>query len=313
MSSSPTPTYLGLDVSKHTLEIFGLRRGSPSLPNTPAGHRRLINRLNNLPGPFQVILEPTGGYERAVVAALHQATIPLSVINPRQARDFARAQGLLAKTDRLDARVLAQFGAAIRPAPNPPPSPSVEALVALVRRRDQLEQACRREANRLEHAVHPSVQASHRQLITQLQREIARLEAAIDQLVDHDDDLRGKVGRLEEVKGVGRRTAIGLLAELPELGTVNRKQIAALAGLAPINRDSGTLRGHRFIGGGRPAVRRRLYMAALVASRHNEPLRRFYARLLHAGKAKKCALTAVMRKLLITLNAILKTPLQTLS
>jgi len=310
--SSPNPIavcYIGLDLAKDSFELHGLPRGSNSLPNTPAGHRKLINRLRNLPGRFHLILEPTGGYERALVAALHQADIALSVVNPKRVRDFARARGLLAKTDRLDARVLAEFGEVMRPAPTAPPEPSTEALSALVRRREQLEQQLQREQCRLEHSHQRAVSASLRRSIAQLKKEIARLEKAIEELLEGDDDLHGRVQQLETVKGVGRRTATRLLAELPELGSASRRQIAALAGLAPINQDSGTYRGRRFIRGGRPAVRRCLYMAALVASRHNPPLRSFYKRLQQAGKPKKCALIAVMRKLLITLNAILKTPM----
>lgn len=308
MSTPSTITYVGLDIAKGSIELHGLPRGSAQLPNTPAGHRRLINRLCNLPGPFHCILEPTGGYERALVAALHQAGLSLTLVNPRQVRDFARAQGIRAKTDRLDARLLAQFGQTLAPPPTEPPAAELEALQALVRRRDQLEQELRREQCRLEHSAQPQVQASLRRSIRALATETQRLEAAIKEHLDDNDELGGKARRLQAVKGVGARTAVGLLAEMPELGKANRKEIAALAGLAPIPRDSGTFRGRRFIGGGRPLARRRLYMAALVASRHHESLRGFYQRLLRAGKAKKTALVAVMRKLLILLNALLKEP-----
>lgn len=306
--SEPTTHYLGLDVSKAKIDTFCqvLKHGNVS--NDPSGHRRLIKALSKLSGPVHAIIEPTGGYEKRLAAALREAGIAVSLVNPRQARDFARAQGKLAKTDRIDARVLADFGAAMRPEPTPPPTAQMEELAALVRRREQLGEMLIAEQNRQEHTDDKVVAKLIKQHVAMLKGQIESVDAAIERLVDSDDDLGGKVRRLQEVKGVGRLSAVKVLAELPELGTLNQKQTAAIAGLAPINHDSGTLRGKRFTGGGRPALRKALYMPALVAARHNQTLRALYLRLIEKGKPKKVALTAVMRKLIIMLNAIIKNP-----
>lgn len=309
-TNTQQPTYLGADVAKAKIDTYHpvLKHGQTK--NDKSGYRRLLKQLQRVlkQGPVHVILEPTGGYERRLADALREAGIPVSVVNPRQVRDFARAKGRLAKTDRIDAQILAEFGQAMQPEPTPPPTPQEDALAALVRRREQLVQMQLAEQNRLEKAIQKDVRKSHQSLIRQCEREIAHIDKEIDKLLKDDDDLGGKVARLEEVKGVGRLTAIKLLAEMPELGKLNRRQVAAIAGLAPYNRDSGQSRGQRFIGGGRPAVRKALYMAALVASQYNETLRAFYLRLVEAGKPKKKALVAVMRKLIIILNNTLKNP-----
>lgn len=301
-------TYIGLDVSKAKIDTFSevLKHGKVS--NDPSGFRRLVKSLSKFKSSAHAIVEPTGGYERRLVAALREADIPVSLVNPRQARDFARAQGRLAKTDRLDAKVLADFGTAMRPEPTPPTPPNLEELAALVRRREQLGGMLQTEKNRLEHATDKFVMKSHRRFIKELEKQIETIDQAIDELIESDNDLGGKTRRLQEVKGVGKLTAVKLLAEMPELGTLNRKEAGAIAGLAPINRDSGTFRGKRFIGGGRPAVRKALYMAALVASRYNETMKSFYNRLIEQGKPKKVAITAVMRKLIVLLNAAIKNP-----
>lgn len=311
--SEPTTHYIGLDVSKAKIDTFCqvLKHGSVS--NDPSGHRRLIKALGKLPGPAHAIIEPTGGYEKRLAAALREAGVAVSLVNPRQARDFARAQGRLAKTDRIDARVLCDFGAAMRPEPTPTPTPQMEELAALVRRREQLGEMLTAEQNRLEQADDRAVRQSHQGMIAMLQKQIAGIDQAIEALVDRDDDLGGKVRRLQQVKGVGQLTAVKVLAELPELGTLNQKQAAAIAGLAPINRDSGTFRGKRFTGGGRPALRKALYMPALVAARYNNKMRAIYQRLIDNGKPKKVALTAVMRKLIIMLNALIKDPNYTIA
>lgn len=309
MSEPEEPiTYVGLDVSKAKIDTFSEVYKHGSVSNDPSGHRRLIKSLAKVEGPVQAIVEPTGVYHRRLVEALRAAGIAVSVVNARQVRDFARAQGKLAKTDRLDSRVLADYGAALHPKETPPPDPKLEELAALVRRREQLGQMLTAEQNRLEQAQDHAVQKSHQSMIAMLEDQQQAIEAAIDELVEHDEDIGGKVQRLSQVKGVGKLTAVKLLAEMPELGTLNRREAAAIAGLAPINRDSGKMRGKRFTGGGRPAARKALYMAALVASRYNQTLRDFYQRLIAKGKPKKVALTAIMRKLITILNATIKYP-----
>lgn len=282
-----TKSYVGIDVSKSKIDTFNdvLKHGHFS--NTQTGFRSLIKQMRGLPGQVHAIIEPTGGYERQIVRALRQAEITVSIINPKQIRDFARAQGRIAKTDRIDARVLRDYGKALNPDPSQPVSSQMDALSDLVRRREQLLELLQSEENRIEHAANPAVRKSLHRSVKELQKQIKFIEQQIDKLLEDNDDLKKKVSRLEEIKGVGHLTAIKLLAEMPELGSLNQKQSAAMAGLAPYNRDSGKVRGKRFIGGGRPAVRRALYMAALVASRYHPRLSLFYQRLIAAGKQKK--------------------------
>jgi transposase len=307
--SSPL-VYVGMDVAKATLDLYALG-ASPAqrqhLPNDVKGHRALLRWLQRL-GPVQVICEASGGYERPAVVALQQAAIAVSVVNPRRVRDFARAQGRLAKTDQLDAQVLAQFGQQLQPAITPAPSAAQRQLVELVSRRQQVQQLRTAERNRLEHTTHPAVRRQLQRHLLGLDRQMQQLQTWIAELVAAEPSLAHKVARLCEVMGVGQITAVVLLATMPELGMLNRRQAAALAGVAPFNRDSGPRRGHRLIGGGRPVARRALYMAALVAAYSNPRFKQFYQRLLAAGKAPKVALVAVMRKLIILLNHLLKIP-----
>jgi transposase len=273
-------------------------------PCTPRKGCKLLSRVEALQ-PTLVLLEASGGLEIPLVAALANAHLPVVVVNPRQVRDFARATGKLAKTDSLDAQVLAHFAEAVRPDPRPLPDVEAKALAALLARRHQLVAMLVAEKNRLGKAL-PSVRSRIQTHITWLERE----------LEDTDDDLQTmlrqsplwceKENLLRSVPGVGPQLALSLLAYLPELGTLDRKRIAALVGVAPFNRDSGPFRGRRKVWGGRVRVRTALYMATLVASRHNPVIQAFYQRLLAAGKPKKVALTACMRKLLTILNAILK-------
>jgi transposase len=232
----------------------------------------------------------------------------VSVVNPRQARDFARAQGRLAKTDRLDARVLAEFGQRLQPAATPALSVAQRQLAELVARRQQVQQLRIAEHNRLEHTTHPAVRRQVQRHLRGLERQLEQLDTWITELVQAEPVLAHKVARLCEVVGVGRITAVVVLATMPELGALNRGQAAALVGVAPFNRDSGPRRGHRLIGGGRSVARRALYMAALVAAFSNPRFQMFYQRLIAAGKAPKVALVAVMRKLIILLNQLLKNP-----
>jgi transposase len=304
----PSLVYVGMDVAKLTLDLH-----VPSLPqsrqfpNSPRGHRALVRWLQAL-GSVQVIAEATGGYERAVVAALHAANVVVSVVNARQVRDFARATGRLAKTDRLDAAVLAAYGAAIRPRGTAARSAAQNQLAELVTRRQQVLALRVAEHNRLEHLTHSEARRQIQRHLIQLDRHLQQLAAWIAELVQAEPALAQKVARLCSVVGVGRLTAVVLLALMPELGTLNRRQAAALAGVAPFNRDSGPQRGRRQIGGGRPAARKALYMSALVAAFRHPQLQPFYQRLVAKGKAPKVALVAVMRKLIIRLNRLLQEP-----
>jgi len=307
--SSPL-VYVGMDIAKATLDLYaplGPRPQSRQFTNNSVGHRALVRWLQKL-GSVHIVCEATGGYERAVVTALQQATIAVSVVNPRRARDFARAQGRLAKTDRLDAQVLAEFGQRLQPAATPVPSAAQRQLAELVSRRQQLQQLRVAENNRLEHTTHPAVRRQLQRHLVGLDRQLDQLDAWISALVAAEPWLAHKVARLCTVVGVGQITAVVLLATMPELGTLNRRQAAALAGVAPFNRDSGPRRGHRLIGGGRAVARRALYMAALVGAFANPRFQVFYQRLIAAGKAPKVALVAVMRKLIILLNQLLKNP-----
>lgn len=303
-----TPSvYLGADVSKSTIDLGCPHFTVPaSIPNTPAGFKVLLKILARSPSPVHVVCEATGPYHKAFVAALHQAHVVVSVVNPRLPRDFARSRGQLAKTDKIDARLLADYGRTMRPAPTPQPDARMTLLDDLVTRRAQLVEDRAREKNRLQQTACGEARASLQLHLRHLGAQIEKLLARIAEVVESTPALRAKVARLVEVQGVGTLTASALLAALPELGTLSKNEVTALAGLAPFNRDSGAFRGTRSIRGGRSEVRRTLYMAAFCASRRNPILQAVYQRLRAAGKAHKVALTAVMRKLLIHLNSLLK-------
>jgi transposase len=297
---------VGVDVAKADLAVATSTQNVRYL-NTPQGHRQLIAWLRSL-GTVRVVLEATGGYERPLVEALHAAAITVCVVNPRQVRDFARAQGRLAKTDKIDARVLVAYAAALRPRPTVALTPQQKRLTELVRTRSQLIASRGIAQNQLEHLVDPLARRCLRDMIRAFDTRIARLEKAIADLIAHDPRLAAKVQKLVQVQGVGSTTAALLLAEMPELGTLSKTEVAALAGLAPRNCDSGQFRGQRHIGGGRHAVRTGLWMSTLVATQHNPILKALYQRLRGKGKPAKVALTACARKLIIYLNALLKTP-----
>lgn len=301
---SQVPVHAGVDVSKDTLDASAPLR-KRSFANSVQGHRALVAALLRL-GPVHVVCEATGGYERALVDALHQAGVPVSVINPRQVRDFARSQGRLAKTDRIDAQVLADYGQAIQPKPTPPCSAEQRQLEQWITRRRQLVDMLQMERCRLEQTSDAALRRAIRSVVRTIEVQIRRVEQQLHKLLEATPAWARAVKHLCAVKGVGLITALSLLAALPEIGQLNRRQAAALAGLAPFNRDSGKARGRRMIGGGRPDVRQAIYMAALVASATNPTFKAFYQRLRSAGKPGKVALTAVMRKLLIHLNCIMK-------
>lgn len=299
-----TTIYAGLDIAKLNLQLH-LAGRFYDLPNTAAGHRRLLKLLAKVPG-VHVICEATGGYERDLVQALHQAALPVSVLNPARVRYFARAQGQRAKTDPIDAALLSAYGQALQPKPTPARSKGEQHLTELVRRRGQLLEmlvAQRQQAQRL---TLPALRRQAQSLVRRLEKDLEQIQTQLEHLHTQERLLAQRVQQLQAIEGVGTLTACAVLAELPELGTLNRGQVAALAGLAPHPRESGQWQGRRSIGGGRPALRRALYMAALVASRFNPHLKEFYQRLRAAAKPAKVALTAVMRKLIVWMNHTLK-------
>ncbi len=296
--------FVGIDVSKAQVDVAVRPTGKRwVLPYDEAGIEGLIPQIVDL-GPALVLLEATGGLELPLVVALAAATLPVVVVNPRQVRDFARATGTLAKTDALDAGVLAHFADAVRPDVRPLKDAETQVLNSLTARRRQVMTMLVSEQNRLgtaSGAVSPRIEAH----IAWLEQELSDLDQGLPQTLRRSPVWREKDDLLRTVPGVGPQLSLTLLAHLPELGTLNRRQIAALVGVAPYNRDSGALRGKRAVWGGRSRVRAVLYMGALVASRHNPAIRDFYQRLLAAGKPNKVALVASMRKLLVMLNAML--------
>jgi transposase len=297
--------FVGVDVAKKTLDVVLRPTGeSWSVANDEAGVTALVARLRPL-APTLVVCEATGGFERAAIAALAAAGLPVVVANPRQVRDFARATGQLAKTDVLDAGILALFAERVRPTPRPLPGAAAQLLDAVLTRRRQLIEMLTAEKNRLGFApkpLHRGIQAH----IRWLERQLDDVTKELAGLIEASPVWRAKDDLLQSVPGVGPIVSYTLLGELPELGTLSHKQIAALAGVAPLARDSGTLRGKRMIWGGRASVRTALFMAALCGRRWNPALKVFYERLIAAGKPKKVALIACARKLLTILNAMVR-------
>lgn len=308
-NSTPTPVTVGIDVSKNTIDVaLGVDLPMLNLSNDPDGFDALLAQL----AAHQValaVMEATGGLESGVACALQAAGYAVAVINPRQARDFARAMGKLAKTDRIDARILAQLGEVLQRHPDrdkfvkPLLTDAQLRLGAMVTRRRQLITMLGAERNRLAQS-HPSAKKSLNTIIKALTKELARIDDAMAEYIQ--SKFADLSDLLNSAKGVGKTTSSTLIAEVPELGKLSRREVSALVGVAPINRDSGLMRGRRTIFGGRRSVRHVLYMAALVASRHNPTIKLFYDHLVAAGKPKKVALVACMRKLLTILNAMVK-------
>ena len=300
------PTYVGIDVAKDRVDIFIRPTGdSWSMYYGEAEVDELVVKLQTIE-PAVAIVEATGGLELPLVAALAAGSLPVAVVNPRQVRDFAKSTGQLAKTDRLDARILAHFGEAVRPTVRPLRDAESQVLSATLSRRRQIVEMLTAEKNRLGRAI-PEVRNRIQAHITWLKEELKDLDAELRRAVQSSPVWREKDELLRSVPGVGQQVSITLLADLPELGTLGRKQITALVGVAPFSRDSGPHRGKRSVWGGRARVRGALHMGALVAARWNPVIRGFYHRLLAAGKPKKLALTACMRKLLTVLNSMAKT------
>lgn len=297
---------VGIDVAKHRLDVHVRPQGEAFLVAADeAGVTALVERLQAL-GPTLVVLEATGGYEVPVAAALGSAGLPVAVVNPRQVRDYARATGQLAKTDALDARIIAQFGEAVQPAVRPLPDEQARALGELVARRRQLVEMLAAESNRHRQVRERRVRERIAAHLEWLRRALKEIEHDLQDTIRTTPLWRERENLLTSVPGVGDVTAHTLIAELPELGQLDRRQIAALVGVAPLNRDSGTFRGRRMIGGGRASVRCVLYMAAVSALRCNPVIAALYQRLVAAGRPGKVALVAAMRKLLVILNAIVR-------
>lgn len=298
--------YVGIDVSKDRLDVHIWPTGEIwTVGRDAEGLNELVERLSAV-APVCIGLEATGGYETVVAAALGAASLPVAVINPAQIRHFAKALGKRAKTDPIDAAVIARFVEATRPAPRPLADADTAMLADLVARRRQIIAMMVAERQRLRRAAIKPLKKSIERLLAALQKELSDLEGTIDQAVRTSPLWRAQEELLTSIPGIGPTTARTLLAQLPELGQLGRRQISALAGVAPWTRQSGQWRGKAMIGGGRPAVRSALFMAALVASRHNQVLKEIYARLTAAGKPKKVALIAVARRLLTFANAILR-------
>jgi transposase len=298
--------YVGIDVAKASIDMAvhqSKQRGS--FTNDDDGISQAVSSIQEL-APVLIVLEATGGIELPLTAALAAAGLPVAVVNPRQIRDFAKATGKLAKTDAIDAQVIAHFAAAIKCTPRPLPDAQAQEFSALLTRRRQVVEMITAESNRLRSTYSKVVREFIKDHIAGLEQELAKLDNNLRNSVRGSAVWREKDDLLQSVPGVGPVLSATLLADLPELGTLGRKQIAALVGVAPLNRDSGTLRGKRTVWGGRAKVRATLYMATLAATRHNAVIRAFYQRLCAVGKEKKLALTACMHKLLTILNAILK-------
>lgn len=296
---------VGIDVSKQWLDVYLDPSGEKlRVKNDPAGHGELVRRLKGEPVKA-VVLEATGGFEMAPASVLGSQGIPVTIINARQVRDFAKATGRLAKTDTIDAEILAKFGEAVKPEIRPLKEEAIRELESLVDRRRQIIEMITAENNRLLHAT-KAVMGDIEEHITWLKKRLKDIEKDLGEKVKASPMWREKENLLRSFPGIGPATAMAIIAELPELGTLSRQKIAALVGVAPINRDSGKLRGKRAIWGGRRQLRTTLYMAALVAARFNPVIRAFYQRLRAAGKSAKVALTACIRKLLTILNAMLR-------
>jgi len=305
MQPQHTTVYAGIDVAKTTLQL-DLQGHQAEFTNAPGGLAQLCTRLQSVPH-VHVVCEATGGYEGDLVQALHAAKIPVSVTNPAQVRAAARAKGQRAKTDRIDAALLSDYGRRYQPAATQANSPSQQRLIALTQWLNQLVRGQALAKTQAEHHQDPFVRRQHSKLMAHLKTQIKAVEIQIHALLKQDAELQQRVDCLDKIEGVGVRTAWIVLAHMPELGRLNRHEVAALAGLAPWSRDSGTMKGMRCIGGGRPEVRVALYMASLSTVRCNPVLRSVYQHLRTKQKPPKVALTAVMRRLLIYMNLQVKT------
>jgi transposase len=302
---NPQPYHLvAIDIAKETLEVLSADGSRDELPNDSAGLRRLLKPLKLLPNVL-VVCEATGGYERPLLAALHQAKIAVAMLNPQRLRAFALSEGIKAKTDSIDARMILRFAQQKQLTPTPPPDPCTQELTAWLDRRSHLSEQQAREKNRLQNSP-KSIHRSIRRMIGIIEKEVAAIDAQIQKLIAAEPDLEAKARTLQSVKGVGKVTTWSLLAYMSEMSYLNRNQLVALAGIAPYNRDSGKSSSKRSIFAGRAKVRRCLYMAAQTAAMHNPVIKPYVQGLIARGKPYKCAIVAAMRKLLIHLQSLLK-------
>jgi transposase len=305
MSTNIDTVCVGVDIAKDSFQV-NKQHQTCLLSNNSRGHQKLIQQLRGLGKPVLVICEATGGYEQGLVSALHEAAIPVAVVEPARVRHFARACNLRSKSDRIDAELLAEFGRQTKPHPQAPPDKNTLALRELGRHRLQLKEMLQTALQQSRQLTLPVMRRDQALLVRRLRGHVRKVEKQMEELVREDKRIAQKAQALQQVVGVGPTTAMSLLAEMPELGNLNRGQAAALAGVAPYVRQSGQWNGKRYIGGGRPLARKALYMAALVASRHHSSLKLFYQRLIQRQKPAKVVLVALMRKLIILLNAHLK-------
>lgn len=306
MNHLDSSLYIGIDVSKRLLHVASSDSSRVIVhDNEPSGIRKLIDFLRSIQTAL-VCLEATGGYERLLVQTLVQAGFKVAVVNPRLIRDFARATNRLAKTDRIDAQIIALFAQKMQPSPTPLLSQSQRNIQDLQTRRRQINEMIVQEKNRLDTMHHPKIRRLIEKAIKLYKEQLDEIDQELKEAIKDNPELFAKVNLIQSVPGLGMITAAKLVADLPELGQINRAQIARLTGLAPINRDSGTYRGKRMTGGGRTHVRTALYMPTLVAIKHNPFLKDYYQRLLKNGKQKLVAIVATMRKLLCILNSIVR-------
>lgn len=297
---------IGIDVAKLYFDLHCLKTGQDRhINNTADGIRQCVALCNEI-RPQLIVMEATGGYELALASALQAKGFAVAIVNPRRIRDFAKATGQIAKTDKLDARIIARFAATLEPMPTGQINENTQKLKALVARRSQLVGLHTAEANRLEHADARDIQRSIAAVLKVIEAQLKTIDRQIDEHIRSTPQLQQRAETIDSAPGIGPTTAHMLVTELPELGRLNRRQIAALVGVAPIARDSGTFRGKRMTGGGRKDIRSRLFMPTLVAVRHNPALRVYYSRLVSQGKCKMVALVAAMRKLICILNTMLK-------
>ena len=296
--------YVGIDISKRFFDVcFGVDGKVEHYDYTKQEVKKCAMKISKYQ-PALVVLEATGGYEIELAAELQAQELAVAIVNPRRIRDFAKAIGQLAKTDKIDAQVIAKYASALKPQASVKIAPNARKIKALIARRSQLVAMRTAENNRLEHDFDKEVTKSIKQVIGFIEKQLAKVESEIKKLIDHDPEMKDKAELIKTMPGIGDTTAFMIVSELPELGNLNRRQIASLVGVAPINRDSGTFRGKRMTGGGRKSVRTRLFMPTLVAIQHNAVIRKYYQRLLKNGKTKMTAVIACMRKMLVILNSM---------
>jgi len=299
--------HVGIDVSKASLDITYLQTYIQK-PNTPKGIQQLITTLKTLSSPVHLVVEATGGYEQSLMEACWKASLLVSRVDPRKVRHYAFSEGILAKTDKIDSKVIRDFAEKKNLIPSFAPDPSVQALQAFVKRRVQILEMIKSENNQLEHVQETKVKSSHKKIIAFLEKQLQVIDLEMKQTIQNHSHLKAKSERLNLIQGIGPVLSSTLLALMPELGSITSNQAATLAGVAPLNHDSGNKKGQRRIQAGRSLLRSCLYMGAVVAARCNPVLSKVYQRLIAKGKKPKVALVALMRKLICVANHLLKNP-----